>query len=442
MLAAFEAKNKGSEIQAQPASETSTVSAKPQTPTEERSEDPAAPEKKTDSAPQDSPYSLDEENFTGARDLAGKIDANDALKIALPADLRNEIMANARLAERGAEYEKIFASPGEAQTVVQSAQEFAGYQEAFSMVGSDAEKGTTAMIHKLLEASALRDKDGNPQKRQDGSFVTDGTASKFLTTVANRWFGMNVVDKVKALGDENVQAALDLVMESVGMRPSTAAKTENQDPALDARKAELDAQEARLNQERQERSKADRQAFETARDTEITSAVEGEVKSLLDLATGLDEFTRTSVEEKLWDEIRSAIKSNTAYQMRRTRIQSQPMTAERRQQEVNLARQFMREHLARIARPILTKAGAIVEGKLQQRQAAQSARAQAARSEVGGAAPPAPSATGPNANPAQQIAQARDEFKRANGGKDPTDSELNIFMMLNHAKSRGIPVAA
>ena len=391
-------------------------------------------------APQDAEdgYTLEEDGFVGARDLAAKLDANPALKAALPADVRNEIMANARLAEVGAAYRELFSSPAEAKIIHQTAQEHAAFAEAFSLVGQDTEKGTNAFISKLIEGSALRDADGNVVKNPDGSIRTDGTAKKFLDKVAERGIALLITKKVEALGDENVSAALDLVMESVGLRPSTAAQDADQDPVLTARKAELDAQEARIKAERETSVKEQTRQYNEALNGDLASLYDTEVGKLLGLATALDGFTKTAVEQRLEKEIRAAIKANTAYQMRRDRIRQQPAGPERRQKEVALAKEFFRDNLVRIAKPILHEAGVAVKGKVDARAAAQAARAENARSEVNGgqATQPAPR-SGMTQNPAQQYQQALEAFKTQNGRAPSDDSELNIFMMLNAAKSKG-----
>ena len=386
-------------------------------------------------------YTLEEDGFVGARDLATKIDSNEALKAALPPEIRNEIMANARLAEKAAGYESIFASPEEAKIVAQTAEQHASFAEAFNLVNEDIENGTSSLIQKLIEASAVRDAEGNPMKREDGSFITTGTASKFLTTAAQRWVAINIVKKIEASGDENAKAALDLVMESAGLRPSTAEKANDQDPVLAARKAELDAQEARIRTERETSAKQVQEQYTKALDGDLESLYETETGKLLGLATGLDSFTKAAVEQRLEKAIRSAIKSNTAYQMRRNQIKTQPYSAERRQQEVALAREFFRSNLARIARPILTEAGVIVKGKIEARQATQAARAQSARSEINGGAPAKPGTpSGQSNSPAMSTDQAKEAFKAANGGKEPSDSELNIYMMLTAAKAKGFSI--
>lgn len=383
-------------------------------------------------------YTFDEDGFVGARDLAQKIDSNDALKASLPAELRNEIMANARLAEVGAAYREMFSSPEEAKIIAQTAQDHAAFSEAYSLIQSDPGKGTTGFIKKLIEASALRNPDGSLMMHEDGKTIkTDGTANAFVAELGKRWIGANIVDKVKALGNDDVSAALDLVMESVGLRPSTADKTGNEDPALTARKAELDAQEARIKAERETSQTQARQQYQTALDGELVSLYETETGRLLEKATGLDKLTRGAVEKELEKAIKAAIKADTAYQMRKRELQRQPRTAERRQEEVALAKGFFHSKLAKIAKPIFAEAGITATGKVEQRTAAAAARAEGARSEVNGGAPAASgNRPGVTQSPQQQTDAAREAYKAENG-RYPDSSELNIFMMLQHAKAKG-----
>ena len=391
-------------------------------------------------------YSLEEDGFVGPKDLSAKIEANPALKAALDQNTRNEIMANARLAARTAEYEKHFASPAEAAIAVETAQSYANFSEAFNLVNQDIEKGTTAFINKLIEGSALRDDNGELMRDDKGIILTDGTASKFLTTVGKRWLALNVVRKVEALaanGDENVKAALDLVMESVGLLPSTAAKTTESDPALAARKAELDAQETRIRQERETSSKKSQQEYTAALKGDLQSLYESESAKLLDIATGLDEFTRSAVGSQIEAEFKEAIKSNGAYQTRKAQIRMQPFSPARRAKEVALAKQFTRDLLPRIARPILLKAGVVINGKVEAKAAAAAARAENARSEVSGGAASQPGAktSGANLSPQQQYAEAEASWRAANPGREPKGSDITIHMMLQNPKLRNLAAA-
>ena len=383
-------------------------------------------------------YSLDEDGFVGAKDMAAKLaDAN------LDPATRNEILANSRLAERGAAYEKIFASPAEAQIAVETSQAYAGFSEAFSMVGQDPEQGTTHFINKLIEGSALRDDNGEIIRDANGHIVTDGTASKFLVTVGKRWMNVNVVRKIEELaakGDENVKAALDLVMESVGLLPSTAGKTTDGDPAIAARKAELDAQEARIRQERESSTQAATKEYKEALDGDLNSLYETESGKILGLATALDDFAKTAARQQIDAAFKAAIKKNTAYQMKRNEIRQRPMSAARRAAEVQHAKNFTRDNLARIAAPILRKAGVSVKGKAEATAAAQAARAENARSEVNGGAvaQPAGRASGTNLTPQQEYAAAEQSWRAANPGREPKGSDITVHMMLQNPKLKGI----
>jgi hypothetical protein len=380
-------------------------------------------------------YTLDEDGFVGAKDLAAKIEANAALKAALPEDVRNEIMANARLAEFGAAMREHFGSPEEAKIISQSAQEYAGMIEAFQGVGADAQKGTTGLVQKILEMSALRNADGTPMKNDKGEYLTDGTAGKFFDTIFERKFGVAITQKVKALGDENVQAALDLVMESVGLRPSTAAQDQITDPALMARKTELDAQEARIKAESAASKQATWTAYNDAVGGDLASLYDGAVGKLLDSATALDAFTRGAVEKELESTIRTSIKINTAYQMERKRIEAMPPTPERRQAEVALAKQFFRTNLARIAKPVMERAGIAVGKKVEQRAAAQAARTENVRSEINGGAPtPIQPAGAVNATQQREAIAAQ---LKASTGRDPSESEISVAMMMAAARAKG-----
>ena len=407
--------------------------------------EPVAEEKKDEPAAEqdaDQDFSLTEDTFAGARDLAAELDAVAGLSGLLPKETRDKIMANARIAERLAPYEQIFASPDEAKVIVETANEHAGFAEAFSAISRDAEKGTNAFVAKLIEGSALRDADGDVRKDANGNVMTDGTAGRFFDKIFERGFALRVAKKVEALKDENVTAAFDLVMESVGLRPSTAAQDQAQDPALAARKAELDAQEARIRTERQTANTEAQKSHQAAVDGETTSSFESSLTSLLSQATALSALEQSAVQGKIEAAFSAALKrgnpASTAYYQRLDRIRQEPLSATRRQKEVALAKQFTRDNLVRIARPFFKEAGVVVGQKAEERAAAQAARAEAARSEVSGGRAATSSVAGPG-DAAQQEARAVEAFKAANGGRAPADdAEKRIGMMLAHAKARGI----
>jgi hypothetical protein len=411
---------------------TQPTSVDEKTPEEKAAEAAAAAKTPQD---EEESYTLDEDGFVGAKDLAAKIEANAALKAALPEDIRNEIMANSRLAEFGAAMREHFASPEEAKIISESAQEYAGVIEAFQGVNADVQKGTTGLVQKILEMSALRNPDGTPMKNDKGEYLTDGTAGKFFDTIFERKFAVAILQKVKALGDENVQAALDLVMESVGLRPSTADKDQITDPVLQARKTELDAQEARIRADRAEATKATWDTYDEAVKGDLADVATKGIESVLTAATALDAFTRGAVEKELESALKAAITTNTAYWMDRKKIEAMGPTAERRQKEIALAKRFLRDNLGRISRPIMEKAGIVVSKKAGERAAAQAARTESVRSEINGGAP-TPIAPAGGANATQQREAIAAQLK-AQTGKDPDESDISIAIMMAAARSKG-----
>ena len=382
-------------------------------------------------------YSFDEESPVGARDLAAKLDADPALKAALSPEIRNEILANARIAERLAPYEQIFASPEEAKVIVETANEHAAFAEAYSQISRDVEKGTSAFVAKLIEGSALRNEDGSIRKNEDGSIKTDGTAGKFLDKIFERGFALKVAKKVEALNDENVSAAFDLVMESVGLRPSTADQDQSQDPALAARKAELDAQEARIRTQEQTANKEAYKQHQAAVDGESLSQFQTALTGLMGQATALSPLERKAVEGQINAEFTAALKRgdprSTAYYTRLDRIRQEPLSAARRQKEVALAAQFTREKLVTIAKPFFKEAGVSVGKKAEERAAAQAAREQAARSEVGGGR-----AVQPGNGSVAEIdeAAASRAFKESTGRLPSGETEIRYGKALAAMKAR------
>ena len=435
MVAAEKAAEKPLAVEAPKPVETPAV----ETPAPEKKDEPAA------AATQDvddETFSMADESFSGARDLAAELDAVAGLSGLLPKETRDKIMANARIAERLAPYQELFASPEEAKVISETANEHAGFAEAFSAISRDVEKGTNAFVAKLIEGSALRDADGNVRKDANGNVMTDGTAGRFFTTIGNRHINLAVTKKVEALNDENVTAAWDLVMESVGLRPSTAAQDQSQDPVLTARKAELDAQETRIRTERQTQHTETQKAHQSAVDAETTSSFTTSLESLLGHATALSPLEKSAVQANIEKAFAAALKRgdprSVAYYRELDRIRQSPISAARQQKEVALAKQFTREKLTTIARPFFKEAGVVVGQKAEERAAAQAARAETARSEVSGGRAVTSSTAGPG-DAAQQEARAIEAFKAANGGRAPSgDSEIRIGMMLAAAKARGI----
>lgn len=372
----------------------------------------------------DSEYSFDEDGFTGAVDLAKKLDTIQGLDPAV----RNEILANARIAEQLAPYREIFGSPEEAKVVAQAAQDWTGVQTVFqSIAGDNVKEGTSSLINEMLKLSALRDDSGAPRRREDGTYITDGTTTRFFNEVVDRKLG-HLASKYK--DDAALQAAVDLVMERAGMRPSTADNTTGQDPAIAQERARLADERKQFETQKENERKTSVKNYTEALGSDLKTTSETAFTTLLGKATGVrDDRHKASVIRDLSKAVKAAVEANPGYMLEKRGLEGRPMTAERRQQEVALAKRFLAAHLVRIATPILAAEGISLSKKAANQAATQTAREQASRGEVTGGAPgqqkPATAQ-----DPAAQRAQVIEAFKQKNG-RAPSDTEVLTEMMMN-----------
>lgn len=424
MLAAFEAKkpaadtpaatSTGNEVVVPPAVETPAV----ETPAAEPVVDPAAQQ-------EEGGYNFDEDSFVGARDLATKLEGHQ-----LPDDLKNELLANARIAEQLAPYREIFGSPEEAKVIAKAATEFSQVQATFqSITPENVGQGTSDLLNTMLQMSALKDEQGNPRRREDGTYITDGTTTRFLNELFDRKFQSAIVKKIEASGDDAAKAALDLVMERAGLRPSTADQGQV-DPTIAAERAQLKADREQLQQQQEAGRKSAVTQYTDALNGDLNTLSSGEFTKLLAHATGLTNFNRKGVLADLSKAVTAAIKADSAYQIEKRGLQAQPMSAARRAAEVALAKKWMATKLARVAKPILNEAGVEVGKKSASRQEAQAAREAASRGEVNGAAPGAQTQPTDKTNPVQARASVAEALK-TKLGRAPSDQEINVEMMMN-----------
>jgi hypothetical protein len=424
MLAAFNAK--------QPAAEKTTTSdgqaADTQTATEDNTQADATTqqEDQTTQQQEESEYNFDEDNFVGARDLTTQLEAHN-----LPDDLKNQLLANARIAEQLAPYREIFGSPDEARVIAQAANDYSVIQSTFqSITPENVGEGTSNLLNKMLELSAYRDENGKPRRREDGTYITDGTTTRFLNELFDRKFNAAIVKKIEASGNEAAKAALDLVMESAGLRASTADKTQV-DPTVAAERAQLEADRKQLREQQEAGRKETVRTYNDTLNGDLNTVSQTAFDSLLAHATGLDGLTKTAVLTRLSKAVTAAIKADTGYQLEKRALQSQPMSADRRQKEVALAKKWMASsRFTKVAKPILAEAGITVGKKAASKQEQQAAREKASRGEVNGGAVSSTNKPVNMKNPAQARAQVSEALK-ARLNRTPTENEINVEMMLN-----------
>jgi hypothetical protein len=385
----------------EPASAVETAAAAAATETEETpageaatlETDPPAEAAQVEEQPgegEENAFDFDAHEPLGPKALSEKIAANPELKAMIDAnpEFRDQIYADSRLAAKAKQYGEMFGSPEEAKVVAESHQTFANLRSLMGSVKPGDMQSTQGVINAMLEQGALRDENGEVLRDAKGQMVTDGTVGRFL----KNFFEMRLnlfEQQAKQQGDNETLAALDTIMERAGLRTPSSVDEDGMSEELKAERARIASERQELDQRRDQEQKAAQTRHDTAVFSKIDSNLDKSIGTILERATGLTDFTRSTVEGQLRSALQKAVQSNPSYQTELDRIERMPIGPNREQKHVALATRYVQDHLLRVAAPILQKAGVTLQKAAAAKQQTQAARAEAARSEIRGSAAPA-----------------------------------------------------
>lgn len=339
----------------------------------------------TQEAAGENAFDFDTIGFTGAKDLNDQIAADPALNSALEAnpELKARFFANARLAERANKYDEIAGSPDEAQVMSQGYVAFSNLGEHMAAIEDGNFQTMTPFMESLKEQTALRDENGEIRRYPDGSMMTDGSVGKFLKTFFHERLEI-LTKQAQQNGNDDLLAALDTVMESAGLRgPSSAHEDEPEE--LQEQRASLEQERKALDDRQKAQFTADLNASDARVDSKTDTVLEGAMKSILDSANGLDQFSRTTLENNIRKELSQFIRGSVSYRNQRAAIERMPLGPAREARVVQLNTRFVNENLRRIATKAVASAGVSIQTKTQQRQDRQAARVEASKSDTNSA---------------------------------------------------------
>jgi hypothetical protein len=333
-------------------------------------------------------FQLEEVTELGPKTLAEKLAADPAAAAALEAnpDLKNQLFAAARKAERAAKYDEILGSPDEAQVVVHSHEAFSGIREKMAGVQNGNFDSVSAVVNAMLEHATLKDEDGNPLLDDKGAARTDGSVGRFF----KNWFSMRLEmlrQESVSKNDEEGVASIDNLMERAGLRAPSSANEDELSEELKAQKASIDAERAALDKERRDKYEADLAASDERVFSKSDENLDSAIKQILDKSTGLDNFSRSKVEGDIRNNLRKMIKSSRGFKAEKANIEARPVGGKREKALIELNTRYINEYLPKAAREVLTQAGASIASKAEERKKTQAAREQAARSEHRGSLP-------------------------------------------------------
>lgn len=376
-------------------------------------------------------FTLAEPTGFGPKTLAAALEADPTAAAALEKnpELKASIFANARKAERAMQYDEILGSPAEAKVVVEGHNAFNTVSIAMADVKDGDDASYYAATNALLAQTYVRDEDGNPVKNPDGTFQTDGTVGRYNKNVFRTQLD-RLYQEAEARNDEDAQAAIDILMERSGLRPSNAGNEEELSESLKAQKAEIDREKAALDQRRQTERQQDSDASDSRVVSSTDRVLDSSIQSILAKSSALDNFTRTKVDGDIRRGLNKAIRASNTYQAERRNIERRPLGPKREKDLIELNKRTIMEKLPSIARPILAEAGVSLAAKSTQRQSDQAAREAAARSENRSSMAPARPAA---ANPADMTTVINDLTAKL--GRTPTTEQILAERMIRRGQA-------
>jgi hypothetical protein len=367
------------------------------------------------------------------KELATEIETDPALTAALEAnpELKNKIFANARLAAETAQFKEIFGSPAEAKVAAEGHAKFASIAGAMGSIKDGDTTSVRPVMQQMLEASALRGPDGQLQYDKDKNLITDGSVGKFLRSSFQQRIEM-FAEKFAKDGDEDGQAAVDILMERAGLRAPSSASNEEMSEATRTELATLQAERAQLAQEKQERATETATTYNSTVNTKIDAMMDIGINSILSRATGLNDFTRKIVEKNIRVALQTQISKNPQFQTEMDRLEKMPYGKERQKEHMALATRYFQTGLAKVAQSALTEAGASLTAKQKAQADKSAARTEAARSETRGAVATTKSA--PALSEHETLRQVETDL-RAKLGRSPSNLELMQENLLRKSRT-------
>jgi hypothetical protein len=423
------------------------AAAKTETKTEEKTEEQKAADAAAE--PAENPYESNE--GIAAKDLSARINENPALKAELEKspELRNQLYANARLAARVGEYEKVFMSPHEAQVAAEAHGSFSMLSGLLNQVSYDKPETANQFLRAMVEQTYLRDEEGQILKNEKGEPRSSGAVGRFVKTMfgqrlANDLHGLNQqLEQAKAKGDDdavdsiqNDLAAMERAAERLGLRTPSGAEEGDLPEHVRREKQQLAEERKRLDEEKTTQRQQQQERFEEDLAVGTQEIFDKEIADFLKNATGLDEHNRAIAMRNIKLALQDHLNKNGYYGDEYDRAARQGNGAKTRQKLLAINLKYMRSALQHhVADKALSDAGAHLAWQQQKVEETQAAREAAARGDTRTAlGTPRPAGAMNTAQVRQQIVA---DYQQSHGGESPTQEQI-----LKEQLVRGFAAAA
>lgn len=259
---------------------------------------------------------------------------------------------NARLASETAQYKEVFPDVQSARYAAETSATFRQLDDLF--LNATTPEGTGRFLQKWAEMSVLADEQGRPVL-ENGVPKLHPAFSGLLDNIRNNELRF-LRSQAEKQGDQELVAALDIIAERNA--PAAAAHDELP-PHLRATAEQIQAREAELNRRQMQHQQAEQAQFDRSVGDDSTNQINALIEPALQKAA-LTDFVRQTAREKIDNAIVESLSRNRFFQARMAELSRYPLTAETRQQRVNLILSHVQAIAGPIVRQVLSQATAPV----------------------------------------------------------------------------------
>lgn len=297
---------------------------------------------------------LEGDEYFNPRLLNEKINASPELRAALERspEMRNAMFRNARLASETSRYKEFFPDVESARYAAETSATFRQLDDLF--LNATTPEGTGRFLQKWAEMSVLADERGRPVM-ENGVPKLHPAFTGLLDNIRSNELKY-LRQRAEKQGDQELMAALDIITE----RTSPASAAHDELPAhIRATADQIRAREAELNRRQLQQQHAEHARFDQAVGEDSTNQINALIEPALQKAA-LTDFVRQTAREKIDNAIVGSLSRNRFFQARMAELSRYPLTAETRQQRVNLILSHVQAIAGPIVRQVLSQATAPV----------------------------------------------------------------------------------
>jgi hypothetical protein len=357
---------------------------------------------------------------------------------------REQLMQTARDAALTSEFVKEIGTPAAARFTKEAAGHFFDIEDAFPKIDS-LQSFDDFMTNVMLPMSIVVGADGKPQQKPDGTFVTDGSVSKFFTFATafnDRMEAKQIADLLKANPDSDdardLQAAAKILTDwRKNNYKLGAPQTAEVSPEVQAREQRVTEREQNLRTEDNKRIETQKQEFSKRVEDDTFKQLEALVSETLK-SVALSDKLKEKAADDIFIGLANRLDSNRTYKQMAAHLRARGLDENVAKELVALNFGEMKASYAEVVREVVSTYGAeAVRKNQQERQQTDTQIAADRQNPKVGATPGKPGVQRMTTIDIQK--KAEENVLAANGGRRPADFNNQFLLEIMKLESAQAP---